>query len=317
MRLVWWLLGILIGLPAVLLASGAVATLVLTARADRQFPPQGEFKTVEGTRIHLLAAGQGRPVVLLHGANGAVQDWTASIFEPLSRKYRVIAMDRPGHGYSERPTGGGVVTPEVQARLIRGALQQIGVEKPILVAFSWSGSLALAYALAWPDEVAGVVMLAGAAYPWPTPVSPIYRLPNVPVIGPLFAHTLAMPVATLLIDGFVHGAFAPSPVAGNFGKAGLALALRPGSYRANAEDVYYMKPFLLAQSERYGTLKPPIAILHGDSDGVVGLEIHSRALAAAAPHATLEVVPGAGHLLHHIVPDRVLATIDAMAARTR
>jgi len=316
MRVVWWMLAVLIGLPAVLLAAGAVATAVLTARAERQFPPRGEFKTVEGTRLHLLAAGQGRPVVLLHGANGAVQDWTASILEPLSRSYRVVAVDRPGHGYSERPTGG-VVTPDIQARLIRGALQQIGVEKPILVAFSWSGSLALAYALAWPDEVAGIVMLAAAAYPWATPVSPIYRLPNVPVIGPLFAHTVAMPVASLLIDAFVNGAFAPSPVAGNFGQAGLPLALRPGSYLANAEDIFYVKPFLLLQSARYGGLKPPIAILHGDSDGVVGLEIHSRALLRAAPRVTLEVVPGAGHLLHHIAPDRVLATIDAMAERTR
>ena len=112
-------------------------------------------------------------------------------------------------------------------------------------------------------------------------------------------------------------AFDPSPVPKAFGDSALPLALRPGSYRANAQDVFYLKPFLLAQSERYGTLKPPIRILHGGSDQVVGLEIHSRALTRAAPDARLEVVPGAGHLLHYVAPDRVVATIDQLAADTR
>ena len=115
----------------------------------------------------------------------------------------------------------------------------------------------------------------------------------------------------------VKGAFAPSPVPQSFGAAGLPLALRPQSYAANAEDIDRLKPFLLAQSARYGELKLPITILHGDADSVVGLEIHSRARPRAAPKAKLVVVPGAGHLLHHIVPDRVMGEIDAMAAATR
>jgi pimeloyl-ACP methyl ester carboxylesterase len=315
MRVVTIALATFLGLIVLLLAGGFVATRIMTAAVERRFPPPGEFRTVEGLKLHLLARGQGRAVVLLHGANGAVQDWTASgLVDRLAKQYRVVAVDRPGHGYSERPAGN--ATPDVQARLIRGALQQIGVEKPILVAFSWSGSLALAYALAWPDEVAGIVMLAGAAYPWATPVNPIYRFPNTPVIGPLFAHTIAMPLGTALLDGLASAAFAPSPVPQSYGTAGLPLALRPASYLANAQDINTLKPFLLEQSARYPTLKPPIVILHGDADSVVGLEIHSRALARAAPDVTLEVFPGAGHPLHHTATDRVVAAIDRLAGRS-
>jgi pimeloyl-ACP methyl ester carboxylesterase len=306
-------IAILLGLVALLLLGGFVVTRVMVASVEQRFPPQGEFRTVEGVKLHLLSRGQGRAVVLLHGANGAVQDWTASrLVDRLAGRYRVVAIDRPGHGYSDRPAGQS--TPDVQARLVRGALRQIGVEKPILVAFSWSGSLALNYALTWPDEVAGIVMLAGAAYPWATPVNPLYRFPNTPVIGPLFAHTIAMPLGTVLLDNFATAAFAPSAVPQSYGGAGLPLALRPTSYLANAQDIDTLKPFLLEQSARYPTLKLPIVILHGDSDAVVGLEIHSRALARAAQDVTLDVVPGAGHLLHHVATDRVVAAIDRVAA---
>lgn len=316
MRVLMITLAVLVGLVAALLLGGIVATRVMTASVERRFPPQGEFRTVESVKLHLLVRGQGRPVVLLHGANGAVQDWVASgLVDRLARSYRVIVVDRPGHGYSERPAG--VATPDVQARLVRGALKQLGVERPILVAFSWAGSLALAYALEWPDEVAGVVSLAGAAFPWPTPVNAIYRWPNTPVLGPLFVHAVAMPLGSMLLDNFAAAAFSPSAVPQSFGTSGLPLALRPGSYAANAQDIDTLKPFLLRQSARYGTLKPPIRILHGDADSVVGLEIHSRALVAANPKVELEVVPGAGHLLHYVAQDRVVATIDRLAREPR
>jgi pimeloyl-ACP methyl ester carboxylesterase len=313
MRVVTIVLASILGLIALLLVGGFVATRVMTASVERRFPALGEFRTIDGNRLHLVAKGQGRAVVLLHGANGAVQDWLASgLVDRLATQYRVIAIDRPGHGYSDRPSS--VATPDVQARLIRGALKQLGVERPILVAFSWSGALALAYALEWPNETGGIVMLAGAAYPWPTPVNLIYRLPRLPVVGPVFVHAVAMPLGSALLDGFAASAFAPSPVPQSFGASALPLALRPSSYAANAEDIDTLKPFLLKQSERYKTLKTPIAILHGDSDAVVGLDIHSRALARAAPEVTLEVVPGAGHLLHYVATERVAAAVDRLAA---
>ena len=84
---------------------------------------------------------------------------------PLAARYRVIALDRPGHGYSERPADAWP-NPLAQAHIAHGLAQGLGLERPILVGHSWAGSLVLAYLLAYPGEAAGAVLLAGGTHPW-------------------------------------------------------------------------------------------------------------------------------------------------------
>ncbi len=287
----------------------------LARDAEARFPPLGAFAEVEGLRLHYLVAGEGRPVVLLHGANGALQDFTATVFDRLAARYRVIAVDRPGHGYSERPADE-VATPAVQARLVRGLLRRLGVDRPLLVGFSWSGSLVLRYALEHQDEVAGVVMLAGAAYEWPSPIDAKWRLPTWPVVGDLFVNTLSLVLGLRVADAGIEAAFAPEAVSASYADAPLPLALRPASFHANAEDVRTMKPVLRAQSKRYAELALPIVILVGDGDTVVSPSIHSRQLHAAAPGSELIVLPGAGHLLPYTRPDAVIDAIDRAITKT-
>jgi len=90
-----------------------------------------KFVTVDGTRLHFIIKGTGRPVVLIHGNPGSGQDWTR-LFGPLAAHNKAIAFDRPGHGQSQRPKHGDV-TVEVQARLLHDALSQLHVERSILV----------------------------------------------------------------------------------------------------------------------------------------------------------------------------------------
>src|SRR5260370_518008 len=61
--------------------------------------------TVENLRVHYLESGTGRTVVLIHGNAGDAEDFEFGAIEILSRNYRVIAIDRPGHGGSDRPEG--------------------------------------------------------------------------------------------------------------------------------------------------------------------------------------------------------------------
>ena len=123
--------------------------------AEKRYPPQGQFVTVAGLRLHYLRRGEGRGplLVLLHGSEGFLQDFDA-IFDALSPRYDVIAFDRPGHGYSDSPSLRDCA-PDRQADLIYQALQQLGIKQPLLVGHSWSGALLLSYALNYPDEVAG------------------------------------------------------------------------------------------------------------------------------------------------------------------
>ncbi len=132
-------------------------------RAESAYPPRGQLVEVEGIRLHYLRQGAGRPVVLLHGAHGTTLDFASGTLPRLARDHDVLAFDRPGHGYSERPARE-PATPEVQARLLREALASLDVRRPVLVGHSWSGALVLAYALDYPDDVAAVVVLAGVVY---------------------------------------------------------------------------------------------------------------------------------------------------------
>jgi hypothetical protein len=140
---------------------GAAAALAGTAlivnwqarRAERRHPPEGKFITVNGVRLHYIDAGEGSPVVLLHGNGSMLQDVELSIFGPLAKTHRVIAFDRPGFGYSERPRNR-VWTPEEQAALLRNALQALGVDRPVLYGHSFGAPVVMTFALMYPEESA-------------------------------------------------------------------------------------------------------------------------------------------------------------------
>ena len=98
----------------------------------------GQFVTVEDVRLHFVRAGAGQTVVLLHGNAGFAQDYDALLPLLSEQGYEAIAFDRPGHGLSERPNGTSV-TAEAQALLLRAALRELEIARPIImyVTSSW------------------------------------------------------------------------------------------------------------------------------------------------------------------------------------
>src|SRR5882672_4384897 len=68
-------------------------------------PDERHIVTVGNLHVTYIESGTGRPVVLLHGNAGGVEDFEYGAVEDLAREYRVIAIDRPGHGESDRPDG--------------------------------------------------------------------------------------------------------------------------------------------------------------------------------------------------------------------
>jgi hypothetical protein len=119
------------------LAASAVLNSVLAKRAERRNPPMGRFITVDGVRLHYVERGTGSPLVLLHGNGSMIQDFVSSgLIDLAAKTYRVIAFDRPGFGYSERPRST-VWTPAAQADLINAALMQMGVSQPLVLGHSW------------------------------------------------------------------------------------------------------------------------------------------------------------------------------------
>ncbi|MEN3380898.1 MAG: hypothetical protein V7608_942 [Hyphomicrobiales bacterium] len=303
---------------AVLTVLLAALTAIGTVMIERQYPPSGRFVEVTGGRLHVLERGQpdAPVVVLLHGASGNLQDVNAALGALLATRYRVIMIDRPGHGWSDRPGGDDDASPARQAALIAQALEKLGVARAILVGVSWSGALATNYALTFQERVTGLVLLAPVSHRWPGGIAWNYRLASMPVLGPLFVRTALMLLAYPMLDRLVGAAFAPQAMPDGYpARAALALALRPGEFLANARDVANLKANVTLQAHRYGEIRVPVVILAGDRDTTVSPEIHSKALAAAIPNAKLIILPGVGHIIHHAQAELVIGEIDAIAAR--
>jgi pimeloyl-ACP methyl ester carboxylesterase len=303
---------------AVLAVLLAALTAIGTVMIERQYPPAGRFVEVTGGRLHVLERGQpdAPVVVLLHGASGNLQDVNAALGTLLATRYRVIMIDRPGHGWSDRPGGDDDASPARQAALIAQVLEKLGVARAILVGVSWSGALATNYALAFQERVAGLVLLAPVSHRWPGGIAWNYRLASMPVLGPLFVRTALMPLAYPMLDRLVGAAFAPQAMPDGYpARAALALALRPGEFLANARDVANLKANVTLQAHRYDEIRVPVVIVAGDRDTTVSPDIHSRALAAAIPNAKLIILPGVGHIIHHAKAELVIGEIDAIAAR--
>ncbi len=300
---------------AALFATGAAVTAFAVPRIEARNTAQGRMVDVTGGRMHVVELGTPRPgepaIVMIHGASGNLED-----LRPLAnllKDHRVILIDRPGHGYSDRPGGAWDASPAQQAKLISEALTKLGVSRVVLVAHSFAGAVATAFALAEPRRVAGMVLLAPVTHPWPGGIAWYYTLTATPVIGAFFAYTIAPPIGMALLPKVVEAVFAPKKPPPDYAeRTHASLVLRPSEFLANAQDVAGLLDFVKQQSPRYGELKMPVAIFAGDSDDVVSVNIHSRAFAKQALQTRLTVLPGVGHMPHYAAPQLIAQAIEKM-----
>src|SRR5260221_11217737 len=299
----------------------ALAILALVTKAgvfalQRAYPARGRMIEVAGATLNVVDIGPrdapGPLVVMIHGASSNLEVMRQPLGEMLAGNHRVILIDRPGHGWSARAHLDDS-TPAIQARMIDEALKKLGVGPAIFVVHSWSGALGARIALDYPQRVAGLVMLAPVAYPWPGGVGWYNELVTTPMIGPLLAYTITLPLGLFLAEPGARGAFLPQILPENFVKnTATPLLLRPREFLANAQDLVTLKAAVKEQAPRYANIKAPTVVIAGDVDRTVSTNIHSRPFAAALPNAKLIVLPGVGHMVQNAAPERVIAEIDAM-----
>lgn len=296
--------------------SGRVATPLSDDVAERAYPPLGRIVEVDGLPVHVLekGTGAGPPVILIHGASVNLRDWSFSLMDRLSRNRRVIAMDRPGFGYSAR--GAGAWPPARQAAHLRKAALGMGVRNPIVVGHSWGGAVALAWALDFPDDVAGVVPVSGATMPWGAGAT-VFQTLGIGRVGvDLYQAKLSREAAEGSIEAFVTRAFRPqSPPPGYIDYVGAPLSLRASTLEANGQDLASLHLALRKMAPRYPGLTVPVEIVHGELDWLLGVDQHVEEFAAQLQDVNVAVAPGVGHMAHHARPDLLEAAIDRLAAR--
>jgi pimeloyl-ACP methyl ester carboxylesterase len=286
-----------------------------TRAAEANHPPVGRFIETDGTVLHYVDIGEGPPIVLLHGIGSTLDDWFVSgVIDRLLPHHRIIAIDRPGYGYSRRP-GGIRWTPERQARAIARMLHRLGAHEATVVAHSFGVLPAMALAIQHPTFARSLVLIGGVYLPGSFLGRLSRAVPSVPLLGSLARGAVSPSLARAALPSLVRSMFEPQPVTSTFRERfSIDFATRPGQLRAASEDLGEIEPATRRFLPHYGELTTPVAVVTGSGDAIFDPDLQSRPFAARVPGASLVVIPAGGHLVHHTSPDAVTEVILDTAA---
>lgn len=304
-----------------LLVLGALVALVLftahtARRVDAALPPLGRFVEVGGERIHYLDQGDGPTLLLIHGLGASMRVFTHSVLDRLSDEFRVVLLERPGSGESTRAPSA-CARVRSQAETVSEFIRVLGLDRPLLVGHSLGGAVALAVALAHPEQVSGLALVAPLTNAQET-VPPVFRrliITSRP-LRRLTAWTIATPASILRRAQVLDTLFGPDAVPADYATAGGGLlGLRPKSFCAASEDLVALEGELPALVERYAELRMPVGILYGTGDRVLDHRLHGVEVAAKIEGAGLELIEG-GHMLPLTAPDAVAELIRKVAQKS-
>lgn len=312
------LLAAMFGASALICLALWLGARAYVKHVEARWPANGRWVDAGGARVHVREAGpEGAPrVLLIHGANANLNELWAPFAAELAREFRVIAIDRPGMGYSTRPARGHRLA--TQARIAAEVLRQTGDGPAIVVGHSMGAAVSLRLALETPQLARALVLLAPLASPWQG--QPIWwaRLAATPLIGHIFCGLIIPNLGPALARANIDNNFAPGAAPENYYDiSAVGLAFRPLAFRSSAQDVCNASAELAVQAPRYPEIFAPAIVITAEKDRVLSPKRHARALVAALPAGELVIAPDTGHMPHQLRPDLGIAAIrrvNAMAS---
>lgn len=272
------------------IAPMAAALLLLTATAQAQSEPAGDYVEINGMKTYYEISGEGDPLVVLHGAYMNLPSM-GEIIPMLARTHKVYALEFQGHGRTEdidRP-----ITYPNLASDVAAFMDAVGLEKADIFGYSMGAAAGLRLAIDHPEKVDHLVA-ASVAYDasgW-------------------------QPAFTAMIPSMTPDMFVGSPME----DAWKALAPNPDGFRAFAERLIQLEKEPMAWEAEVKALKAPVLIITGDAD-VATLE-HSVALfrllggggmgdmGAPLPASRLAVLPATSHTAVISQPELLHAFIE-------
>ncbi len=282
-----------------------------------QFPATGDFVDAGGVQLHYELTGPvGAPTVLvLHGASGNLHEPKLALGEALS-DFRVLWIDRPGLGWSERPRDGGDWHPGREAALIAQMLSTLEIEDTFVIGHSWGGAIAARLLMDHPERFRGGVMIAPALRAHVGDAAYYNHVTGWPVVGTIFTRMIVPTFGPGSLEGGSISAFSPAaPPEGYVDAIKLPLILRPGPWRANAHDMARVNISLEEQEVRYHEIAQPVIIVAAEGDTVVFTNRHSLPFVETAQNAELRLIEGEGHNPHHAHADEVARALADVIER--
>jgi pimeloyl-ACP methyl ester carboxylesterase len=299
----WILMEILAGVILLLTVGAWLYDSYASRQALINFPPPGQFVTVNGARMHYLCQGAGEPTLVLEaGFDGGALDWTP-ILPALAEHHRVCAFDRLGQDYSDpapHPR-----TFSTAADELHMALETLGIKKPVVIGHSLGGALVQIYAAKY--EVAGIILVEGLASDVAELVA--QRLGSYQSLDPL------APLGFLRPLGIVGADFAyPEDIRQQM----MALRSRSSALLNLTDEGAVAAGSALAELRAAEAgLHVPLLVISAEQTDVPGLPAGAfvtaeKALADRIANSQYVLIPGAKH--HYIMADHSQAVIDAIEA---
>lgn len=272
---------------------------------------RGEFVDVGGTRLYYYAAGtrgSGDPVVLIHGFPTSSRLWHA-VARDFTPGHRLVIVDLPGFGRSDPPsparTGCGAF-----AAALKSLLDDLGVERAVIVGHGLGGGVAQAFAIQWPDRVSALALVSSAAFG----VRPRRMARVARALGPL-ARLTPPGVLAGLVAGSVRRGFADIERSRLTLDSCLQHFTTPSGRNALAAHLDNLAHCDTREwGRRLSEIHAPTAVIWGEHDPFYPPALGER-LARAIAGASLEVIPGAAHFVPEDAPERLRRSLDALTAR--
>lgn len=302
-------------IAVLMLAITIVRTRRIASEAERTVPPIGKFITIDGNRIHYVEKGEGRPILFIHGLGAQLHQFRSTLFDRLDG-YRLIAIDRPGSGYSERAAGATGALSE-QARVVRRFIDKLGLERPLLVGHSLGGAVALTLAVEHPQAISGLALLSPYTH-HTAAIAPEFAALHIlsPFKRRLIAETVAVPATQKHAEQTLAFVFGPQPAPANYMvEGGGWLGLRPSHFYATSTDIVAIGDDYPRVQKKFADIKVPVGILFGTADRVLDYQKHGVEMVGRIKDLDLELAEGVGHMPQFSAREQTAAFVKRMAER--
>lgn len=260
------------------------------------------FIVIDGVKIHYLDTGSGnRTFILLHGFGASIFSWR-EIVQPLSMYGRVIALDRPGFGLTERVDPSGApynpYTVDGEARLILGLMDALNISRAVFVGHSSGAYTALYIASKHPERIEALILIAPA---WRSGGGGLPRfllsLPLADKYWPLFLRASVPSLEKILYKAWYDKSKLTQQVIDSY------------KYPLNARDwdkgLYWVMKYRRAVDIDLNSIEAPVLVIHCIHDEIVPHE-EGEQLCSLLKNSTIQLLDNCGHLPHEETPEATL-----------
>jgi pimeloyl-ACP methyl ester carboxylesterase len=251
--------------------------------------------------------GQGPAIVLLHGNSSSSRGFTKQLDGPLGARFRLVALDLPGHGDSDDARDPALYAIKPQAQTLKTAIEALGLTEGRFLGWSLGGHFVLELASELP-QAKGFIIFGTPPIAFPPAMDQAF-LPN-PAIAATFAETMDRAQAEAYTASFFRPGYGEVPAffledalrTDGRARAALGASIAPGGYR---DEVVVLDG-----------LKAPIAILHGAEDQIVSGAYLASLAAPTLWRGAVQTIVGAGHAPQWEQPEAFDALVTSFVEDT-